>query len=213
MKLLKSYRRGFTLIELALVIATMSILFIVMFSVNFTVSKIAKKNVPISSTRSQAMLVLNLIQNSIRMAYFFPEIEKTVFYGKSNGNEGERADQLTLTCVSTGSPLAGGGIVKEVSFYRKDNSLYIREDQIVDDQPYVGGNHYKILEGVKSFQLSYSLNGVDWQDNWSSKSTRRIPRLVKIRIVVAINYKDKEELKTIKEETYETIAIPGYYLR
>jgi len=197
-------RFGFTLIELALVIATMSILFIVMFSVNFTVSKIAKNTIPLSQNRSKALLTLNLIQNSIRMTFYFPEIEKTVFFGKSNGNEGERKDQLTLTTVSTGSPLAGGGIVKEVSYYFKDEKIYIREDQIVDDQPYVGGNHYLLLDNVKSFQLSYSLNGVDWQDNWSSKATRRIPRLVKIQITIKSEGKD---------EVFETIAIPGLYLK
>jgi len=206
MKINKFYkiRSGFTLIELALVIATMSILFIVMFSVNFTVSKISKNTIPLSQNRSKALLTLNLIQNSIRMTFYFPEIEKTVFFGKSNGNEGERKDQLTLTTVSTGSPLAGGGIVKEVSYYFKDNKIYIREDQIVDDQPYVGGNHYLLLDNVKSFQLSYSLNGVDWQDNWSSKATRRIPRLVKIQIIIKSEGKD---------EVLETIAIPGLYLK
>jgi general secretion pathway protein J len=206
MKINKFYkiRSGFTLIELALVIATMSILFIVMFSVNFTVSKIAKNTIPLSQNRSKALLTLNLIQNSIRMTFYFPEIEKTVFFGKSNGNEGERKDQLTLTTVSTGSPLAGGGIVKEVSYYFKDNKIYIREDQIVDDQPYVGGNHYSLLDNVKSFQLSYSLNGVDWQDNWSTKATRRIPRLVKIQIIIKSEGKD---------EVFETIAIPGLYLK
>jgi general secretion pathway protein J len=200
----QKFRKGFTLIELALVIATMSILFIVMFSVNFTVSKISKRSSPISKMRSQVLLTLNIIQNSIRMVYYFPEIEKTVFFGKSGGNEGAREDQLTITSVSTGSPIVGGGIVKEISFYVKNNQLYIREDQIVDEQPYVGGNHYKILEGVKSFQLSYSLNGVDWQDNWSSRATRRVPRLIKIQISVDI---------AGKEETFETIAIPGFYLK
>ncbi len=197
-------RKGFTLIELALVIATMSILFIVMFSVNFTVSKISKKTTPISQFRSQVLITLNIIQNSIRLVYYFPEIEKTVFFGKSNGIQGERKDQITLTTVSNGSNLVGGGIVKEISYYVKDDSLYVREDFIVDDQPYTGGNHYKLLEDVKSFQLNYSLNGVDWQDNWSSKATRRIPRLIRIQLIVKI---------AGKEETYETVAIPGYYLR
>ncbi len=197
-------RRGFTLIELALVIATMSVLFIVLFSVNFTVSRISKKTTPLSFNRSQALLTLNMIQNAIRMAYFFPDVDRTVFFGKSNGFEGQRSDQLTLTASSKGSFMAGGGIVKEISFYLKDNVLYIREDQIVDEQPYVGGSHYKLLENVKSFKLDYSLNGIDWQDNWSSKATRRIPRLVRVQIIL-----DNEG----KQETYETIAIPGFYLR
>jgi len=68
----------------------------------------------------------------------------------------------------------------------------------------VGGNHYLLLDNVKSFQLSYSLNGVDWQDNWSSKATRRIPRLVKIQIIIKSEGKD---------EVLETIAIPGLYLK
>lgn len=208
MKLKKN--RGFTLIELALVILSLSILFLVLFGVNFSVSQITNKKTPISRLRSQTILVLNQIQNSIRMVYYFPEIEKTVFFGKSNGIEGNRYDQLTLTTVSFGSFSSGGGIVKEISFYlKKDNvsdtgDLYIREDQIVDESPYTGGNHYKLLENVKSFQLTYSLNGVDWQDNWSSKSTRRIPRLVKITLQVKIGD---------KIETFETIAIPGIYLK
>ncbi|MFN3603342.1 MAG: type II secretion system protein GspJ [Leptonema sp. (in: bacteria)] len=202
--------KGFTLIELALVILSLSVLFVILFGVNFTVSNLTRKQTPISQQRSQALLTLNQIQNSIRMVYYFPEIEKTVFFGKSKGFENNRSDQLTLTTISLGSEYSGGGIVKEVSFYlKKDNisemgDLYIREDQIVDENPYIGGNHYKLLENVKSFQLNYSLNGVDWVDNWSSKSTRRIPRLVKISIKVQI---------AGKIEDLETIAIPGIYLK
>lgn len=204
------YKKGFTLLEIALVILSLSILFVVMFSLNLTVFNISKTKAPISQQRSQSLLALNQMQNTIRMAYYFPEIEKTIFFGKSNGVENNRADQLTLTAVIYGSEISGGGVVKEISFYLKKDPvsdlgiLYIREDQIVDDQPYVGGNHYSLLENVKSLQFSYSLNGVDWQDNWSSKSTRRIPRLIKISLKVKIG-------NTI--EDLETIAIPGIYLR
>ncbi len=205
-----NYKKGFTLIEIALVILSLSILFVIMFSLNLTVLNISKTKAPISQQRSQALLALNHIQNTIRMTYYFPEIEKTVFFGKSNGVDNNRMDQLTLTAVSSGTQVSGGGVVKEISFYLKKDSisdlgiLYVREDQIVDEQPYVGGNHYPLLENVKSFQLSYSLNGVEWQDNWSSKSTRRIPRLIKINIKVQIG-KNVEDL--------ETIAMPGIYLR
>ncbi len=207
---LKRLKKGFTLIEIAIVILVLSILFVVLFGVNFTVSKISKNSSHIAQKRTQVIHVLNMIQSSIRLVYYYPEQYKTVFFGKSNGIENSRSDQVTFTSILPGSELSGGGTVGEVSYYlKKDNimdtgKLYRREENIVDESPYSGGAHYLLLDNVVSFHIQYSINGVDWQDNWSSRTTRRIPRMIKTKIIVKI---------AGKEEIFETLSIPGVYLK
>ncbi|MCS7205510.1 MAG: type II secretion system protein GspJ [Leptospiraceae bacterium] len=198
--------RGFTLIELALAITALSVLFVVLFGVNFTVSRISKKTSTISLKRSEAIQALNILQDTIRMAYFSQEINKTFLIGKSVGITGNRRDQLTLTSVSKGS--VAGGVVKEIAFFVKEQfndtgSLFIRED-FPDEDPFDGGVSYQLLEGVRSFQIQYSLNGVEWREEWDTKKNKRLPKLVRIQIQIQNGG---------KIETFETVAMPGMYIR
>ncbi|EHQ05877.1 type II secretion system protein GspJ [Leptonema illini] len=212
-------RRGLTLAELSIVILLMSILFTIMFSTFFAASRIEKNTSPANDARTAALLALNLVQNSLNQAYYVPELDRLVFYGKSEGTGDSRSDVISFATVFPGSDAVGLPAVREVSYYlkRKDVSspgaLYRREDQNVDDQPYTGGVHYKILDNVESFKLTYSLNGKDWVDTWSSKASRRFPRLIRIEILVRVGAKNEDgKLEGGRLERFESLASPGLYM-
>ncbi|MBW7859384.1 MAG: prepilin-type N-terminal cleavage/methylation domain-containing protein [Leptonema sp. (in: Bacteria)] len=202
-------RAGLTLVELAIVIMVLSVLFTIMFSTYFGTARIVSASTPHSLARTQSLLALNLIQSSLNQTFFSESIDRVVFYGKSEGSGESRSDQISFATVFPGSEAVGLPAVREISYFLKregpglPGSLYRREDQNVDDHPYTGGLYYRILDNVQSFKLSYSLNGKDWVDNWSSKSSRRFPRLIRIEIIVVTG-------KQI--EKYETLSSPGLYM-
>ncbi len=202
-------RKGLTLAELAIVILLMSMLFTLLFSTYFTAARMDKNASPENRARTTAILALDLLQTSLNQAYYLPELDHLVFYGKSEGSGDKRSDVISFATVFPGSDEVGLPAVREVSYYLKRDDvsapgiLYRREDQNVDLEPYTGGIHYRVLENVESFKLSYSLNGREWVDNWSTKATRRLPRLIRIEILVRVGD---------RLERFESLASPGLYM-
>jgi general secretion pathway protein J len=214
-----SLRRGLTLAELSIVILLMSILFTIMFSTFFAASRIEENTSPENKDRTAALLALNLIQNSLNQAYYLPELDRLVFYGKAEGTGDSRSDVISFATVFPASAAVGLPAIREVSYYLKrkepglSGTLYRREDQNIDRSPYTGGIHYKILDNVESFRLSYSLNGKDWVDHWSSKTSRRFPRLIRIEILVRVGGRTVDGKPAGGHlERFESLASPGLYL-
>lgn len=205
----KETRAGLTLVELAIVIMVLSVLFTIMFSTYFGTARIVSTTTPHSLARTQSLLALNLIQSSLNQTFFSERSDRVVFYGKNEGSGESRSDQISFATVFPGSEAVGLPAVREISYFLKREGpglpgiLYRREDQNVDDHPYTGGLHYRILDNVQSFKLSYSLNGKDWVDNWSSKASRRFPRLIRIELIVITGK---------QSEKYETLSSPGLYM-
>lgn len=204
-------RRGFTLIELSIVVLLLSVLFTVMFGVFFGTSQIATKQSPKSRDLADAMLALEVLRSSISQTYYHPDVERIVFYGKVDDT---RSDRLTFDSASPVSGTGGSSIVREVSFYLREMEqqpdpaekryyLMKREKEPVDKEEGKGGLHYQIAENVAFMRFKYSLNGRDWLEKWNTKQSRRIPRLVQIQLGVRIG-------GTVR--TLETLASPGLYL-
>jgi len=201
-------RKGLTLLELSLVIFAFSILLLVMFSFFLSTSDLTREFAPESQERQKAMLALELLRSSISRAYFMPNAERLVFVSKRGSGDQLRRDRITFASYRPGSESTGQGGVHEISFYVKDaksagdedGTLMCREDEHVDDKPGEGGKHYPVLTNVVSLVLKHSLNGSNWQEDWSTKKTKKLPLLVRIELRVRIGG---------KIHLYESVASPG----
>jgi len=202
-------RRGLTLVELSIVILVLSILFTVLFGVFFGVARITTMSTPSTLARQQALLTLEMLRTTINQTFYNRDIERLVFFGKDGSSGETRKDRLTLAAVHSGADSLGLPAVREVSFYVKEDgngetgTLYRREDQMVDKKPGEGGYHYPVLANVYSLKFQYTWTGKDWKDNWNSKETRRIPRLVRIQLRVKIGD---------RIQNFATVAYPGLYM-
>ena len=209
-------RRGFSLVELSIVIMIIGILMIIMFGVITGVIDIVSVVTPNVRTKSQAFLAMNNVASCVRQVYFNPNNERLWFLGSKTDD----GSVLTLACVHPGAEELGRPAVREVSYYLKHTSadrtgaytLFRREDELVDRKPGQGGLHYPLLHNVKEFRLRYTLNGKKWLSFWKSKENRRIPRIVEIKIVIEIEKGRGDEKKT-KLFTLQTLARPGAYIR
>ncbi|MCB1169911.1 MAG: prepilin-type N-terminal cleavage/methylation domain-containing protein [Leptospiraceae bacterium] len=221
-------RRGLTLVELSMVVLIMGILFAVMFGVFFRASEIVREGSPPSETRQRAMLALESMRTAINNTYYMADIERLIFYGKSVVKGDGHMDRLTLASVVPGAEESGTPEVREVSFYlaeperpqnaenaeenqpgqqrsreEKGYTLYRREDQHVDEKPGEGGAHYPLADHVLSLRFRYSYNAKTWYDEWNTKKTSPLPRLIQIQMVIQVGG---------RKERLETLASPGLYI-
>lgn len=203
------FRKGLTLIELAIVVALLSVLFTGIFTTFFMALKISREADPTGGNSRTAMIqAIDNIRSSISRTYFFESQKRLNFIGKNEGVTGNRNDRLVFATANPNSEDTGSPSVREVSFYlkRMESSLeekYFlvrREDDMVDNYPLSGGVEHILLEDVKSFQLKYSERGDKWLEEWNSKSNKKIPRLVRIEIIALVG---RKYLK------YESLAHPG----
>lgn len=207
-------RAGFTLVELSISILVLSILFTIMFGIYFGISRIITDSSPSAHARKDTLLALEMMRSSINQAFFHRDLDRLVFVGKREGGGDNRQDRLTFAAVHPGAESVGTPGVREVSFYleeEKDSgyteqtyTLVRREDQMVDEDPGEGGAHYRVLRNVVALKLRYSLSGRDWRDEWNSKETRRIPRLIQIQLRVKIG---------AHTQKFETLAYTGMLMR
>ncbi len=208
-------RRGLTMVELAMVILIMGVLFSVMFGVFFRASEIAREGSPPAEARQRAMLALENMRTAINNTYYMADIERLVFYGKSQTTGSGAKDELTFASVVPGAEESGTPEVREVSFYldappernvsEEGFVLYRREDQQVDEYPGKGGAHYPMAEGVISLNFRYSYNAKTWYDDegWNTKKMAALPRLVQIEMIIKVGS---------RKERLETLASPGLYI-
>ena len=207
-------RAGFTLVELSIAILVLSILFTIMFGIYFGIQRIITQSSPSALARKDTLLALEMMRSSINQTYFHRDLERLVFVGKRVGGGQSRQDRLTFAAVHPGAEALGTPAVREVSFYLEEErdteysettyTLVRREDQLVDKDPGEGGAHYRVLKHVVGLQLKYSLSGRDWRDEWNSKETRRVPRLIQIQLRVKIGNRTQK---------FETLAYTGLLMR
>ncbi|UOG55224.1 prepilin-type N-terminal cleavage/methylation domain-containing protein [Leptospira noguchii] len=204
----KSKRNGFTLIEISIVVMILGVIFVGIFSTYYTSLKISRESSsPGGAAKRDILLAIENVRSTISMTYFHQNQRRLIFIGKNEGRGAIRKDRLDFAATHPNSEEVSLPEVREVSFYLKPmpddsnyNFLIRREDEMVDRYPKSGGTEYTLLTHVKSFQLKYSRTGTKWEDEWDSKLTKAIPRLIRIELIVNSGK---------KEVRYETLAFPG----
>ncbi|MDZ4726734.1 MAG: type II secretion system protein GspJ [Leptospira sp.] len=186
-------RKGFTLIEISIVVMVLGSIFSGIFMVFYTSNNIAKKGAAQKgANRKEILYAVENIRSSLARTYFIDNQRRVLFVGKSEGAPGERNDRIVFCSSNPNAEEEDSASVREVSFYlrkmqnpKRPDLFYLirREDEMVDNFPTQGGIEHILLENVKSFQLKYSERGEKWVEDWNSRTTKKIPRLIRIEIV------------------------------
>ncbi|GBF49077.1 type II secretory pathway [Leptospira ryugenii] len=186
-------RKGFTLVEISIVILLLGITMTAMFTVFYTSNSMAKKGrSEKGANRREILYAIENIRGSLARTYFIDNQRRVLFVGKAEGGGGEKNDRIVFCSSNPNSEEEEAASVREVSFFlrkmenpKRPDLFYLirREDEMVDNFPTQGGIEHILLENVKSFQLKYSERGEKWVDDWNSRTTKKIPRLIRIEIV------------------------------
>jgi len=201
-----------TLIELAVVTAVLSILLVGIFGTYYTALKISRDTNPKNGTTRQNILyALENVRSSLAQTFFIDGHRRLIFIGKNETALGKRLDKVVFAANHVNAEETGTAGVREVSFFLKpmpnETEFYYlirREDEMVDSSPESGGVEHILLDYVISFQLKYSQRGDKWIDEWNSKDTKRVPKLIRIEIVALVGE---------NETKYEALAAPGLYYK
>ncbi|RHX78933.1 type II secretion system protein GspJ [Leptospira yasudae] len=201
-------RKGFTLIEISIVVMILGVIFTGIFSTYYTSLRISRESSsPGGAAKRDILLAMENIRSTLAMTYFHQTQRRLIFIGRNDGRGLDRRDRLDFAATHPNSEETSMPEVREVSFYLKPMvdtpdyyALIRREDEMVDRYPKSGGTEYTLLTHVKSFQLKYSRTGAKWEDEWDSKLTKVLPRLIRVEMIVNSGK---------KEVRYETLAFPG----
>lgn len=206
------FRKGLTLIELAIVTLVLSVILVGIFGTYHTTLKISRESSPQGgTTRKNILYALENVRASFSQAFYIEGHRRLIFIGKNEEIAGQRLDKVVFAANHPNAEETGTPGIREVSFYTKpmpnEPELYYlirREDEMVDTNPEAGGVEHVLLEYVVSFQLKYSQRGDKWLDEWSSRDSKRVPKLIRIEIVALVGD---------TEMRYEALASPGLYYK
>ncbi len=205
------FRRGFTLIELSIVILILGILVTVMFTTLGSLLQIISSASPYADAKKQTFFALQVLRSGINQAYYLRNQKRLWFIGRKDGDGDFRQDRLTFASVDPSASELGLPSVREVSYYLRPNPekaasyiLTTREDQIIDDEPGKGGAHYEILSNVQSLKFRYTRNGKDWYEEWDNKKYRSLPLYVEIELKIEIQS---------KVHSFTVLARPGLNIK
>lgn len=187
------FRKGFTLVEISIVVMIMAVIFTGIFSVFYTANKISKKGASNKgANRKDILYAMENIRGTLARTYFIDNQKRILFVGKQDGVTGSRNDRVVFATSNPNSEEEGQASVREVSFYLRKmpnpkmeglSYLIRREDEMIDTFPTQGGVEHVLLENVKSFQMKFSERGDKWVDDWNSRTTKKIPRLIRFEII------------------------------
>ncbi|WP_406600525.1 type II secretion system protein GspJ [Leptospira sanjuanensis] len=191
-----------------MVVMILGVIFTGIFSTYYTSLRISRESSsPGGAAKRDILLAMENIRSTLAMTYFHQTQRRLIFIGRNDGRGLDRRDRLDFAATHPNSEETSMPEVREVSFYLKPMldtpdyyALIRREDEMVDRYPKSGGTEYTLLTHVKSFQLKYSRTGAKWEDEWDSKLTKVLPRLIRVEMIVNTGK---------KEVRYETLAFPG----
>lgn len=197
---------GFTLVEIMLAVALLSIIVTVMYSAFHTMGRIVRRTERTKGAYQAARLIMSRMRQDLACAYFSPVRDNFVFRGEDIAGADGDADALSF--VTTGHVISGRdmpeGDLAEVSYYIDEENpgiLVRREDVSPDDELESGGVLDILGENVVSLNFAYyspmqerrrrareSTTDQDetqededtWKDEWDPDETPYLPRAVKI---------------------------------
>ncbi len=185
-----SKRRGFTLVEIAIVMSLVGFLFFMMFGTYASIQSLIRNQSNSAQKSNQALHVIAMITNDLSNLYFEPWNINSYFVGSNNIIAGG-AEIETLSFISK-SEYANSSTMQTKVFGIKyfgqhdENTgktyLIRQEDPFAKSEDSNEGIPIPILSNVTYLQFRYSRNGRNWKDDWSSKTIRRAPSFIEAHL-------------------------------
>ncbi len=199
--------KGFTLIEILVVIAVSSIMIIMLYAAHSAVIKSIHRLTGVADFHENVNLAIRKIDRDISCLYYNRKNKKLCFIGESsqetpsNGKFNfvtiDHNDFLMLADIKSPCPKND---VKEVGYFLEPMENYPglfylmrREENNFDDDPENGGETNILLDNVVDLKFEFkSRFSRDLSNRVDSRETYRIPSLVRTTLTVR-DYSEKDE--------------------
>ena len=195
--------RGFTLLEILIAIAIMSIILVALYSTYLLAHKalfdVDKSLVKLQEARAFADILKREIESTLYSqanSYCIFKMDDRDFYGK-------QASSLTLT---TSSSLMKGLAKINYTVEEKDGILIITKSMVSGVARVTEENRMNLLEDIESFTLQAKYKDT-WVKTWDSSLSKSAPEEVKITLTMRVTDKEKEARSTAPFAIFETAKL------
>lgn len=194
-------RGGFTLIEVLIVLMLMTLLFGAMFGTYIQIRDLIQTQSNASNRSEKIMHVVRTLTLDIRNLRHEKWNEEQIFRARKEVIGGSRIDRLSLP---SGRIFANASTYQtnafQVSWFGETDTdtgeVTIYRQETMFPQTAGSGIPVSMAEGVKKFQIEFSLNGRDYFDEWDYSLRKTMPRLIRVTI-------EWEENRQTRKYTFE----------
>jgi prepilin-type N-terminal cleavage/methylation domain-containing protein len=195
-------RRGFTLVELLIVIGLAGFIFTTLMAVYMQVKKLSYDQTRVSSQSSAVIELGVAISYDLENLIFEKYNVRQVFSVEKELHGGRRFDAFVFPSAAlNANPSVLQARSFMVSYFVERNpngpdyTLYRAEDMYIDYKNLFRGVAVPMLKYVDEFKVEGSNNGIDYEETWDYKTRRQIPRYIKM----TIRYRPSELSNEISE--------------
>lgn len=182
--------RGFTMIEIVIAITIVSLIMTGIYGVFSTVSTTQKQLENESEIYHQARMIFDRIGCELRSSYLNVNNESSAFIADIDSN-GNNYLMFTSTSALTNNNTLGGLVRVRYQLdksYGKNIGRLLRSAEAIFSLNNQSSGR-RLTSLVKEVSWSF-FDGSNWQDNWDSNSSHRLPQSVEMRMTLL--YNDRE---------------------
>lgn len=182
-------RRGFTLVELLIVIGLSGFIFTTLMAVYLQIKKLAYEQTRVSSQSASAIEFGTAISYDLANLVFEKYNIRQVFLVEKELHGGKRFDAFVFPSAALN---ANPSVLQARSFMvsyfverdadGQNYTLYRAEDMYIDYRNLYRGVAVPMVRLVDEFRVEGSNNGVDFEESWDYKSRRQIPRYIRVTV-------------------------------
>jgi prepilin-type N-terminal cleavage/methylation domain-containing protein len=199
-------RRGFTLVELLIVIGLAGFIFTTLMVVYLQIKKLAYEQTRVSNQSAAAIEFGTAISYDLANLIFEKYNIRQVFLVEKELHGGKRFDAFVFPSAAlhaNPSVLQARSFMVSYFVERDEDgqnyTLYRAEDMFVDYRNLYRGVAVPMVKYVEEFRVEGSNNGVDFEESWDYRSRRQMPRYVRITLF----YRASPETNEISEYVVE----------
>ena len=195
--------RGFTLIELVIAIAIMSMVLAALYS-SFLLADRALVQVGESSLKLQeSRAFVDTLKRELESIRYSPDNSFCVFKINDRDFYGRQASSLTMT---TTTPLMKGLAKINYAIEERDGSLVITKSMVSAFSQEAEENRVDLVEDIESFTLQAKYQDI-WVKTWDSSLSKNAPAEVKITLTLRMKSNKEEASSAVPLSVFETAKV------
>jgi general secretion pathway protein J len=202
-RILERRGRGFTLIELVIAIAIMSMVLAALYS-SFLLAERAVVQVGGSSLKLQeSRAFIDTLKRELESLRYSRDNAYCVFKINDRDFHGRQASSLTMT---TTTPLIKGLAKINYAIEERDGRLVITKSMASAFSREAEENRMELLEDIESFTLQAKYQDI-WVKTWDSSLSKDAPGEVKITLTLRMKGNREEASSAVPFSVFETARI------
>jgi general secretion pathway protein J len=201
--IVKRSGRGFTLVELMIAIAIMSMVLTALYS-SFLLADRALVQVGESSLKLQeSHAFVDTLKRELESVRYFQDSSFCVFKMNDRDFRGRQASSLTMT---TTTPLMKGLAKINYTIEERDGRLVITKSMVSAFSQEAEENRVDLVEDIESFTLQAKYQDI-WVKTWDSSLSKNVPAEVKITLTMRMKSNREEASSAVPFSVFETARI------